>query len=128
MWLLVGEPKLNIWLCLCGACCLCGVCVMCGVPWIDAMLWSVIETTVQSQSVCTVHYMHTYNCWHNTVMNIGMSIDIAWFPDYGHILASIFWGVLDWMRLARGCIGLHWWGGGELLVCWSITCKQTLNM
>ena len=45
---LVREPELNIWLFLCGVC-------VCGVAWMDAMLWSVNEATVQSQSVCTVH-------------------------------------------------------------------------
>ena len=39
--LLVGEPELNIWLCVCGVCVV-SVCV-CGVPWMDAMLQSVRE-------------------------------------------------------------------------------------
>ena len=46
------------------------VCVMCGVPWIDAMLRSVNETTVQSKSVCTgVQYRCTHSDKHNIVMN-----------------------------------------------------------
>ena len=46
--------------------------------------------TVQSQS--GVQYMCTHNLGHNTVMsrNIGMSVNVAWFPDYGHIVAGIF--------------------------------------
>ena len=38
---LVGEPELNIWLCVCDVCVM-SVCV-CGVPWMDAMLQSVRE-------------------------------------------------------------------------------------
>ena len=44
----VGEPELNIWLCLCD------VCVMCVVSP-GLLRCSDHETTAQSQSVCTVH-------------------------------------------------------------------------
>ena len=48
---------------------MCHVCV-CGVPWMDVMLWSVNDTTVQSQSVCTgVQYKCTHSRGHNIVMN-----------------------------------------------------------
>ena len=67
---LIGEPELNIWLCLCHVC-VC-VCVMCVVSpgWMRAMLWLVNKTTVQSQSVCTgVLYKRTQSCGHNIIMN-----------------------------------------------------------
>ena len=56
---LVGEPKLNIWLCLC-------VCVVSGVPWMDAMLQSVRELYGHNQCV---QYRCTHSCGHNIDMN-----------------------------------------------------------
>ena len=50
------------------------------------------DNCTQSQSVCTVHVytqqwsQHT----HEQSRNVGMSVGVAWFPDFGHIVASIF--------------------------------------
>ena len=60
---LVGEPELNIWLCVVSVWC------PCGVPWMDAMLWSVNKTTVQSQSVCTVYVYTQHNRGQHIVLN-----------------------------------------------------------
>ena len=36
---------------------------------------------------------------HNIDMNFGMSVGVAWFPDYGHIVAGIFsMSLIGWFR------------------------------
>ena len=73
---------------LCGVC----VCVWCPLDGCDAPSGQRGKTTVQSQSACIVHLFT--QPWpqhsHEKSKNIGMSIGVAWFPDYGHIVAGIF--------------------------------------
>ena len=43
--------------------------------------------TVYTRLWASVQYL----CTHITQLrNFGMSVNIAWFPDYGHIVAGIF--------------------------------------
>ena len=82
---LVGEPELNIWLCV-----VCGVCV-CGVPWMDAMLRVVREERqLYSHNQC-VKYTCTHSRGHKIDMNrAGI---FAWAPAlHGHskFLSQVF--------------------------------------
>ena len=59
---LVGEPELNIWLCVVSVC-------VCGVPWMDAMLRSGREERqMYSHNQC-VQYMWAHICGCNKDMN-----------------------------------------------------------
>ena len=73
--------------------CVC-VCVWWGCPLdgCDAQIGQRGKTTVQSQSVCTVHvYIQPWEQQsHEKSKNFGMSVGVALFPAYGHILAGIF--------------------------------------
>ena len=63
----------------------------------DALIGQRGRTTVQSQSVCTV-CVYT-QLWaqhrHEQSRNFGMSVNVAWFPDYGNLMAGIFAYIFD---------------------------------
>ena len=60
------------------------------------MLKWVKDTTVQSQSVCTVHVYTQPWAQHSLEQrrNIGMSVNVAWLPDYGQ---AILWPAILWL-------------------------------
>ena len=64
--ILVWEPKLHICLCVCVA----------SPGWMRCSDWS------ERKDNCTYIVMNR--------AGIGMSVNISWFPDFGHIMAGIF--------------------------------------
>ena len=70
-------------MCVCRVLCVCGV--WCPLDQCDAL--------IGRRDNCTVMVRCTHHCGHNIVMNRAgiLSVDVAWFPDYGRLMAGIFW-------------------------------------
>ena len=84
---LVGEPELNITL---------------SVSCVVSPGWMRCSDRSEKKENCTVTisvYMCTHSRGHN-IVNIGMSINVAWFPNYGHIVARIFFTGPQWTNMS----------------------------
>ena len=74
---------------------MCGVCVVCERCPLDGCDALIGQRSLEN---CTVTMSVYSTCVHKVVAqhshesskNFGMSVDIAWFPDFGHIVAGIF--------------------------------------
>ena len=69
--------------------------------WMQCSDWSERKDNYLYSNNQHVKYMCTHSRGHNIVMNraiIGMSADVAWLPDFCHIVASIF-EFLYWVQL-----------------------------
>ena len=100
---LVGEPDLNIWLCL--------ECV-CGVPWMDAMLWLVNETTVHSHQCVQLYSTCVHTTWAKRGHNIAMNRagNLAWASTlHGSPTMALSWpAFLAYVRCLPFSFQFYW--------------------